>query len=80
MRALVLKQVGLMVAVGGVIGIAGALGIGKVAGSLLFGLKGNDPLVFTLSAALLTAVALGAGFVPALRASKVDPMQALRYE
>ena len=79
-RALVLKQVGFMVAVGGVIGIAGALAIGKVAGSLLFGLKGNDPLVFTLSAAMLTAVALGAGFVPALRASKVDPMQALRYE
>jgi ABC-type antimicrobial peptide transport system permease subunit len=79
-RALVLKQVAFMTAVGGVLGIAGALGIGKVAGSMLYGLKGNDPLVFALSAALLTAVALGAGFVPALRASKVDPMQALRYE
>jgi predicted permease len=79
-RAMVLRQVGMLTLIGGVIGMAGAFGLGRAASSLLFGLKGHDPLVFTLSAALLTLVALGAGFVPALRASRVDPMHALRYE
>jgi ABC-type antimicrobial peptide transport system permease subunit len=46
----------------------------------LFGLKGHDPVVFVVSAFLLTLVALGAGYIPALRASRVNPMQALRYE
>jgi len=43
-------------------------------------LKGFDPVVFALSAGLLALIAIGAGFVPALRASRVDPMTALRYE
>jgi predicted permease len=79
-RAMVLRQVGLLTLVGGVAGIAGALALGKAAGSLLFGLSGNDPVVFTVSAVLLALVALAAGYVPALRASRVDPMRALRYE
>ena len=79
-RRMVLRQVGLMALVGGIIGIAGAVALGRAAGSLLFGLEGNDPFVFVTSAAVLSAVAFGAGYLPALRASKVDPMQALRYE
>jgi predicted permease len=79
-RGMVLRQVGLMTAVGGVIGIAGAVGLGKGAQSLLYQLDGHDPLVFTVAAAMLVLVALGAGLMPALRASRVDPMQALRYE
>lgn len=79
-RGMVMKQVGIMLLIGGVVGIAAAVGLGKAAGSLLFGLEGNDPLVIGVSTLLLVAVALGAGFVPALRASRVDPMQALRYE
>jgi predicted permease len=79
-RAMVLRQVGMMTIVGGVIGMAGAYGLGRAAKSLLYQLEGHDPLVFAVAAAILTVVALGAGFLPALRASKVDPMQALRYE
>jgi putative ABC transport system permease protein len=79
-RGMVLKQVGLMTVIGGAIGIAAALGLGRAAGSLLFELKGNDPLVFAIAAATLTLVAFGAGYLPARRASRVEPMQALRYE
>jgi ABC-type antimicrobial peptide transport system permease subunit len=56
------------------------VGIGRLARSLLFELEGYDPLVLVASAILLTLVALAAGLVPALRASRIDPMTALRYE
>lgn len=79
-RGLVMKQVGWMTAIGGVLGIAAALGLGKAARSLLYGLEGHDLMVFSLSVILLALVALAAGFVPARRASQVDPMQALRYD
>jgi len=79
-RTMVLRQVGVMVLIGGVIGIGGALALGRVARSLLYEIKGYDPGVMTLSAILLALIALGAGYIPALRASKIDPMQALRYE
>jgi ABC-type antimicrobial peptide transport system permease subunit len=77
---MVLKQVSLMIAIGGVIGIIAAIALGRAAGSLLYGLKGWDPIVIASSTLLLGVVALGAGYVPAMRASRVDPMQALRYE
>jgi putative ABC transport system permease protein len=79
-RGMVLRQVGLMTLIGGTIGIAAALGLGRAARSLLFELKGHDPVVVAVAALILAAVALGAGYIPALRASRVDPMQALRYE
>lgn len=79
-RSMVLRQVAWMMLIGGVIGIIAAIGLGRAAGSLLFGLEGHDPMVVSSSAILLTVVALGAGYLPALRASRVDPMQALRYE
>ena len=79
-RGMVLKQVGRMMLVGGIIGVLAALGLGRGAQTLLFEMKGHDPLVVTLSVVLLTCVALSAGYLPALRASKVDPMKALRYE
>jgi len=79
-RAMVLRQMSGMMLVGGGIGLAGALGLGRAARSLLYGLEGHDPVVFALAAALLTLVALGAVYVPARRASRVDPVRALRYE
>jgi len=69
-----------MTIVGGAIGLAAAIGVGQLAQSLLFELQGYDPLVLVASAVALTLVALGAGFIPAHRASQVDPMLALRYE
>jgi len=79
-RGLVLKQVAIMTAIGGIIGVAAALGLGQAARSLLFGLEGNDALVFSMSVLLLAVVALAAGYVPARRAAEVNPMQALRYD
>jgi ABC-type antimicrobial peptide transport system permease subunit len=79
-RLLVLKQMGVMVAIGGVIGVAGALALSKGAQSMLYKMSGADPAVMVSSVVLLSFVALAAGYVPAHRASQVDPMQALRYE
>jgi putative ABC transport system permease protein len=62
------------------IGTAGALALGRVLSSLIFGVRPTDPLTFVAVAALLAAVALVASIVPAYRATKVDPMVALRYE
>ena len=71
---------GIMIAIGGVLGIASALGLGKVLQSLLFGLQSHDAAVFALSLVVLAAVAFGASYVPVQRASRVDPVEALRYE
>ncbi|MDX1673524.1 MAG: ADOP family duplicated permease, partial [Longimicrobiales bacterium] len=79
-RRMVLRQVAGMLAVGGVIGVAAALALGRAAGSLLYELEGHDPVVFGASVLLLTLVGFGAGYLPAFRASRIDPMEALRYE
>ncbi len=79
-RGMVMQQVARMAVVGGVIGMIVAVAVGRLAQSILFELQGHDPMVLTLSTIVLGIVALGAGFIPALRASKIDPMNALRYE
>ena len=79
-RLMVLRQVGLMTLIGGVVGLLASLWISRLAEQLLFEMKGRDPLVFVAATASLALVALAAGFIPAHRASKVDPMTALRYE
>ena len=79
-RGMVMRQVGFMTLVGGIIGAVAALGLGRAARSLLYKLEGHDPIVFVGAALFLAVVALAAGYIPALQASKVEPMQALRYE
>lgn len=81
-KGLVLKQVAILALVGGTIGLAMAWAIGGIAESeeQLFGMKGHDPVVFTAAFVVLSLVALGAGYIPARRASRVDPMRALRWE
>ena len=79
-RGLVLGQVLRMTLAGGVVGLALAIGIGRGAQSLLFEIQGWDPAVLVLSTVLLGLVAFGAGLLPALRASRIAPMVALRDE
>ena len=77
-RGMVLRQVAVLAAIGAVLGTVGALGLGKLAGSMLYGLEGDDPAVFAAATTLLLVVVFFAGAVPASRASRVDPMRALR--
>ncbi|MBA2305053.1 MAG: FtsX-like permease family protein, partial [Acidobacteria bacterium] len=79
-RLMILRQVGIMTIIGGAIGLLLAVWIARLAEGILFNMKGRDPVVFAGAAITLALVALAAGFVPAHRASKVDPMTALRYE
>jgi ABC-type antimicrobial peptide transport system permease subunit len=79
-RTMILKQVGVMTLVGGFIGLTAALWLGPLAESQLYQLKGRDPVVYVSAIGLLAIIALIAGLVPAHRASRVEPMWALRYE
>ena len=67
-------------AVGAVFGILGALGVTRYLASLLYGVRPFDPLTFLAVALLLGLVVLAACYIPARRASRVDPLVALRYE
>jgi ABC-type antimicrobial peptide transport system permease subunit len=66
--------------VGVLIGLAGALGTGRLIASMLYGLKPYDPSTLIGTALLLMFVALAASWIPARRAARIDPMQALRNE
>jgi putative ABC transport system permease protein len=78
--ALVVRQGMLLAIVGVVLGLIGAFWLTRVMATLLFQVTARDPITFAVVAALLIAVAFVACFVPALRATKVDPLVALRYE
>lgn len=80
LRQMLLKQVGIMAGVGGGIGLFAAIGLGRAAEALLFGVSGYDPLVLGSAIALLAAVIFGASYLPARRASRLAPMTALRHD
>ncbi len=77
---LVAKNAMRLLLVGGALGLALALGVARLLGSMLFGVNSYDPITFATVVSVLLAVVFAASYVPARRATKVDPMVALRYE
>jgi predicted permease len=77
---MVMREVLRLIGIGVVAGIPAALALTRVVESQLFGLTGHDPRTLGISTVALTVVACAAGYIPALRASRLDPMKALRYE
>ncbi len=79
-RRLIMGRVGWMTLVGASVGLLAAIGLGTAAGSQLYDLKGYDPMVLVTSTTLLVLVSFTAGLIPAMRASRVNPMTALRND
>jgi predicted permease len=77
---MVMREVLLLIAIGVAVGVPAALLLTRVIKSQLYGLEAHDPWTLGLATTLLAIVACAAGYVPAMRASRVDPMKALRYE
>jgi len=77
---MVMREVLRLIGIGVVVGIPAALALTQVVKSQLFGLTGHDPRTLAMATVALTIVACAAGYIPALRASRLDPMKALRYE
>ena len=77
---MIMGEAARLLVIGLVIGTALSLIVGRTTGSLLFGMKAYDPLTLAAAATLLTAIAALASLLPARRASKLDPMVALRLE
>ncbi|MHB8501830.1 MAG: ABC transporter permease [Candidatus Acidiferrales bacterium] len=79
-RLLILKEVGTMVLIGVGVGLPLAYGLARFSESLLYGVHAGDPAVYALGLGLIGLIALAACFIPARRATRVDPLVALRYE
>jgi putative ABC transport system permease protein len=79
-RFLIVKEVGTMVLLGVAVGLPLAYGLARFSESLLFGVRASDPTVYALGLGLIALIALAACYIPARRATRVDPLVALRYE
>jgi putative ABC transport system permease protein len=77
---MVLRESAVMVALGLVVGTGAALGMARLVARFLFGLHPTDPSTIVTAVATLSSVAFAAAFLPARRASRLDPMNALRRE
>jgi ABC-type antimicrobial peptide transport system permease subunit len=77
---LVMREITLLVAIGIAIGIPAGLAGDRLVANMLFGVKSTDPAALLTAVALLLTVAVSAGYFPARRASRIDPMEALPYE
>ncbi|HVX65735.1 MAG TPA: ABC transporter permease [Bryobacteraceae bacterium] len=77
---LVMKEVLVLLSIGLAVGLPAAVALGRLVAAQLYGIKGNDPWVATVSLIVLAVVAGAAGLIPAHRASRIDPLVALRYE
>jgi len=77
---LVMREVLMLVTAGMILGLAAAWGLGRVVGAQLYGVTPNDPFTIAAAAGILAAVSLTAGYIPAIRATRVNPVLALRYE
>ncbi len=75
-----MKEVLLLFGIGLAIGVPAAIALGRYVSSQLYGVQAHDPWVVGIAVMLLAAVAALAGLVPAQRASRIDPLLALRYE
>jgi predicted permease len=79
-RRMVLREAGWLAVLGVLAGLAVAMGLAQLVKSMLYGLKATDPASFAVAGCLLLSVALIAAWIPAMRASRVEPMEALRHE
>ena len=77
---MVMRDVLILVGIGIAVGVPTALALTSVVRSQLYGLSGHDPITLILATVGLAVVAFAAGYIPAIRASRLDPMRALRYE
>jgi predicted permease len=77
---LILREVVILAAIGLIVGLPAAYGLGRLTESLLYGVKASDPLVFIGAGLLLTVATLLGGYIPARKAAGIDPLTALRYE
>ncbi len=77
---LVMKEVLVLLSIGLVVGIPAGIGLGQYVSSQLYGIEPNDPWIAGLTVAVLAVVSAAAGMIPARRASRIDPILALRYE